>query len=74
MTAVLVACGSSSGSSASPSTVARPILAIQMSTSVNADGSAKAATMTFDSAKDSQIIALLTLANLDAGTKLSFTR
>ena len=45
-----------------------------MARSLAKDGSAASPTTTFDSAKDQQIVAVLTLANLEAGTKISYTR
>jgi hypothetical protein len=60
--------------SAHASTAAKPITNIQMARQVATDGSAMSATTIFDSAQDQQVVAVLTLANLDAGTKISYTR
>jgi hypothetical protein len=60
--------------SAHASTAAKPITNIQMARQVATDGSATSATTIFDSAQDQQVVAVLTLANLDAGTKISYTR
>ena len=45
-----------------------------MARSLAKDGSAESPIVSFDSATDQQLIAVLTLANLDAGTKISYTR
>jgi hypothetical protein len=50
------------------------ITKIQMARNVAQDGSASSPTATFDSNNDQSIIAVLTLSNLDAGTKISYTR
>jgi hypothetical protein len=60
--------------SAYPSTPAKPITNIQMARLVGADGSAASSTTVFDSTQDQKIVAVLALANLDAGTKISYTR
>jgi hypothetical protein len=77
----LVACGGTAGtSSASPSSASAPspsaqaITKIEMARSLSKDGSAASPVVTFDSASDQKLIAVLTLANLDAGTKISYTR
>jgi hypothetical protein len=82
----LVGCGGGGGGGASaitspspsasayPSAPAKPILNIQMARLVAADGSASSPTSVFDSAQDQKVVAVLTLANLDAGTKISYTR
>jgi hypothetical protein len=57
-----------------PSIPAKPITNIQMTRLVAPDGSATSPTTVFDSSQDQQVVALLTLANLDAGTKISYTR
>lgn len=75
--ATLVACGGAgptATTSPSPSPKAVPITKIEMASSLAKDGSAASPTATFDSSNDQQIIAVLTLANLDAGTKISYTR
>lgn len=79
LTAALVACGG--GSSKPPATSPSPpavaaisITSIQMSTQVAKDGSAAAPSTVFDSTKDKQIVAVLGLADLAAGTKISYTR
>jgi hypothetical protein len=45
-----------------------------MASAVAADGSAERATGTFDSSKDREIIAVLSLANFPGGTKISYVR
>jgi hypothetical protein len=45
-----------------------------MARSLAKDGTAASPVTTFDSATDQQLVAVLTLANLDAGTKISYTR
>ena len=45
-----------------------------MARSVAKDGSAESPVTTFDSATDQRLVAVLTLANLDAGTKISYTQ
>lgn len=76
LTSALVGCGgaSSNPQATSPSGNAIPLTGIQMTSDVAKDGSAASPTSAFDSAKDHQIIAVLALANLDAGTKISYTR
>jgi hypothetical protein len=77
---MLVGCGGSTTAtarpspSAYPSTPAKPITNIQMAHQVATDGSASSPTTIFDSAQDQQVVAVLTLANLNAGTKISYTR
>lgn len=79
----LLACGAAGGAaSVSPSSKAtpttssssKPITRIEMTRTLAKDGCAASPTTTFDSAQDQQIVAVLTLANLDAGTKISYTR
>jgi len=77
----LVACGGSAGTpSSSPSSAsanspsAHAITKIEMARSLAKDGSAASPVVTFDAASDQKLIAVLTLANLDAGTKISYTR
>jgi hypothetical protein len=74
----LTACGGTAGTSgAAPSPAspqAKAITRIEMARSLAHDGSAATAVQTFDSATDQNLIAVLTLANLDAGTKISYTR
>ena len=81
----LIACGGASPTatatsspspspSAYPSTPAKPITSIQMTRLVASDGSASSPTTVFDSAQDQQVVAVLSLPNLDAGTKISYTR
>ena len=81
----MVACGGGSAGSASgsPSTPSKtpaasahtnPITRIEMARALANDGSAAAPTVAFDSATDQRLIAVLTLANLESGTKISYTR
>jgi hypothetical protein len=80
----MAACGgtsnTASGSPSAPFTTpaasaqAKPITRIEMARALANDGSAASPTMTFDSATDQRLIAVLTLANLDSGTKISYTR
>jgi predicted small lipoprotein YifL len=81
--ASLVACGAAGATATiSPSAKAitpassssKPITGIEMTRTLAKDGSAASPTTTFDSAKDQQIVAVLALANLDAGTRISYTR
>ena len=83
LVAALVACGAPGGTataspaaSATPtySSSAKPITKIEMARRVAKDGSAETPVTTFDSASDQRLIAVLSLANLDAGTKISYTR
>jgi hypothetical protein len=83
LVATLLACGAPGGTAtASPaasaiptsSPSAKPITKIEMARSLAKDGSAESPITTFDSAGDQRLIAVLTLANLDAGTKISYTR
>jgi hypothetical protein len=78
LVAALVGCGPTAGSppavSPSPSLLATPITGIQMASGLAPDGSAASPTTVFDSATDQKIIAVLTLANLAAGTKIGYTR
>ena len=60
-----------SGTSSTPQ--AKAITKIEMARSLAKDGTAASAVTTFDSI-DQQLVAVLTLANLDAGTKISYTR
>jgi len=45
-----------------------------MTTATAPDGSAQAPRSTFDSTKERKIIAVISLANLDPGTKISYVR
>jgi hypothetical protein len=83
LVAALLACGSpGSTATASPAGSAiptsnpstMPITRIEMARSVAKDGSAGSPITSFDAASDQRVIAVLTLANLDAGTKISYTR
>jgi hypothetical protein len=53
---------------------ARGITAVQMATAVAPDGSASAPRTTFDSTRDRKMFAVLSLANLPAGTTISYVR
>jgi hypothetical protein len=64
LAAVLTGCSGSS----------QPITKIEMARSVAPDGSAVSPTAAFDSNSDQSIIAVLKLADLDAGTEISYTR
>lgn len=64
LAAVLLSCGGSS----------EPIAKIEMAHSVAHDGSAVSPTMVFDSSTDQSIVAVLKLADLAAGTEISYTR
>src|ERR1700716_997993 len=83
LVAALVACGTPGGtatpSPAAPATLtssslAKTITQIELATRIAKDGSAQTPVTTFDSASDQRLIAVLSLANLDAGTKISYTR
>ena len=79
LVAALVACGTPGGTAtvsptASGAPSAKPITKIAMARSVAKDGSAESPVTTFDSATDQRLVAVLTLANLDAGSKISYTR
>lgn len=50
------------------------IVAAQVAPSVAPDGAAEGARDTFDSGKDREIIAVLSLANLPPGTRVSYVR
>jgi hypothetical protein len=50
------------------------IIAVHMAPAVAADGSAEGGRDTFDSSKDRRIIAVLSLASLPSGTKVSYVR
>jgi hypothetical protein len=65
---------SSASSSPATSASARAITKIEMARSLAKDGSAASPVVTFESTTDQQLIAVLTLANLDAGTKISYVR
>jgi hypothetical protein len=64
LAAVLAGCSASS----------QPITKVEMARSVAQDGSAVSPTTAFDSNTDRSIIAVLKLADLDAGTEISYTR
>jgi hypothetical protein len=64
LAAVLTGCSGSS----------QPITKVEMARSVAQDGSAVSPTTAFDSNSDRSIIAVLKLADLDAGTEISYTR
>jgi hypothetical protein len=76
----VVACGGPGGtanaspSAASPRPQQQSITKIEMARSLTKEGAAESAVTTFDSATDQKLIAVLTLANLAAGTKISYTR
>ncbi len=52
----------------------QPITEIDMARSVAHDGSAVSPTTVFDSSTDQSIVAVLKLADLDAGSEISYTR
>jgi hypothetical protein len=81
--AALLACGAagrtatmspSAKATATASSSPTPITSVEMTRTLAKDGSAASPTTTFDSAKDKQIVAVLSLANLDPGTRISYTR